>query len=53
MNKKTIFPYPVLFLFGCIVLIFTGCKDPADPYEPTPYNLQIPQFFPTDFEHPF
>lgn len=37
-----------------LILFFLGasCEDPLVPYQPTPYNLQIPSFFPTHLNIP-
>lgn len=52
MNKISSFPFLAFILFSYYCVIFVSCKKPEEPYKPTPYNLQIPQFFPTQLNIP-
>ncbi len=44
--------YLVLFLWMSLMTLATSCGDDPVPYQPTPYTLQIPTFFPTNLNIP-
>ncbi len=37
----------LFFSFFWSLILLGGCVDPPEPYEPTPFSLEIPSFFPT------
>lgn len=42
-----------LILLSAVLFLFSGCKKPEEePYKATPYNLQIPKFFPANLNIP-
>lgn len=41
-----------ILVFTSILLLGSSCGNDPKPYEPTPYNLQIPNFFPTNLNIP-
>lgn len=42
----------IVFVLFSIFLLAASCGDDPIPYQPTPYNLQIPSFFPTNLNIP-
>jgi len=51
--RRFLFAYCPLFFFTAVLLLLTSCaKNDPEPYTPTPYQFDIPKFFPTQLNIP-